>query len=197
MVQPMGLTKQGYEQQFGINHMGNALFVRKLLPLLQRTAEQGHEARVIIMTSLAWTQARNGGIMSEGLKAEQDMFLGKFMRYAQSKLANLLYAKELARRYPDVTTVSVHPGLVMTGLINGLPTLYKLVISHAGKQIKPEEGAWSQLWCCGSSSLKIGGHYAAPPVGGLCTQTCQYSEDKFLAAKLYHWTETELAPFLE
>jgi NAD(P)-dependent dehydrogenase (short-subunit alcohol dehydrogenase family) len=107
MVQPTGLTKQGYEQQFGINHMGNALFVRKLLPLLQRTAAQGHDTRVIIMTSLAWTQAPKGGIQFDSLRTEQDMFLGKFVRYAQSKLANLLYAKELAARYPDIKTVAV------------------------------------------------------------------------------------------
>lgn len=107
MVLPTGLTRQGYEQQFGINHLGNALFVRGLLPLLRKTAGEGYDVRVIILTSLAWTQAPKGGILFDGLRTEQDMFLGKFIRYAQSKLANLLYAKELAKRFPEVATVSV------------------------------------------------------------------------------------------
>ncbi|KAI1169152.1 dehydrogenase with different specificitie [Nemania serpens] len=196
MVLPTGLTRQGYEQQFGINHLGNALFVRGLLPLLRKTAGEGYDVRVIILTSLAWTQAPKGGILFDGLRTEQDMFLGKFIRYAQSKLANLLYAKELAKRFPEVATVSVHPGLVMTGLVNSLPTGYRLVLSNAGKKTKPEEGAWTQLYCCGSTNLKNGGFYAAPPVGELSTQTSQYTEDEALAAKLYDWTETELAPYL-
>ncbi|KAI0195399.1 dehydrogenase with different specificitie [Xylaria flabelliformis] len=192
----MGLTKQGYEQQFGINHMGNALFIRKLMPALQRTAAQAHDARVIILTSLAWTQAPKGGILFDGLKTEQDMFLGKFIRYAQSKLANILYAKELAVRYPDVKSVSVHPGLVTTGLLNGLPAGYRFVMTRAGKKIPPEEGAWTQLWCCGATDIKNGGFYECPPVAELSKQTSQYTEDKELMSRLYEWTESELSPYL-
>lgn len=48
------------------------------------------------------------------------------MTYRQSKLANIVYAAELARRYPAITSVSIHPGVIDTGLVSNLPRLHKV-----------------------------------------------------------------------
>jgi NAD(P)-dependent dehydrogenase (short-subunit alcohol dehydrogenase family) len=66
MASPPGLTEDGYEVQFGINHMAHALFVKKLTPILEKTAETYGDARIIILTSLAFVLAPRGyGIVFE------------------------------------------------------------------------------------------------------------------------------------
>ena len=72
MAQPPGLTKDGYELQFGINHFAHALWIRKLLNLLQRTAKEHGEARIISISSLALVLAPRGhGIVFDDLKSTQ------------------------------------------------------------------------------------------------------------------------------
>ncbi|GAB1207880.1 hypothetical protein APSETT445_006615 [Aspergillus pseudonomiae] len=112
MALPPDLTKDGYEVQFGTNHLGHALLIQKLLPLLQqyRRSRCG-----------CYQLHPSGGIVFDDLKHTQDYgVFGSWRRYGQSKLANILYARELARRYPDITTVSVHPGVITTGLVENL-----------------------------------------------------------------------------
>jgi NAD(P)-dependent dehydrogenase (short-subunit alcohol dehydrogenase family) len=114
-------TSDGYELHFGINHVAHALLIRKLLPLLQRTAKEHGEARIIPISSLALVLAPSGGIAFEDLKTTQDYWvLGKWKRYAQSKLANLIYGKELSRRYPEILTLIADPGPSNTGLVTSL-----------------------------------------------------------------------------
>ncbi|MCJ1235694.1 hypothetical protein MMC14_003665 [Varicellaria rhodocarpa] len=112
------LTKDGYEYQFGINHMAHALMVKMLLPSLQRTATQTENARIIFLSSVGYRFPPLGGIVFKELKTTQDRFFaGRWVRYGQSKLANVIYANELARRYPDITSMSIHPGVIHdTGL---------------------------------------------------------------------------------
>lgn len=73
MAKPVGLTKHGYELQFGTNHMGHALLIRKLLPLLEKTASRaGADVRIVILSSLAFVLApRPSGIMFDELKTTQ------------------------------------------------------------------------------------------------------------------------------
>ncbi|KAI1337635.1 dehydrogenase with different specificitie [Xylariaceae sp. FL0016] len=157
MAKPPSLTKDGYEIQFGTNHLGNALLIRKLLPLLQNNEAEGRDTRIIITTSLGWQGAPKSGIRFEELRTPQDMFFGSWLRYGQSKLANLLYARELARRYPNITTVSVHPGVIQTDLINSLPLSKRVFVrvTSAGMKIPLEEGCWSQIWCVGAPKAVI------------------------------------------
>jgi NAD(P)-dependent dehydrogenase (short-subunit alcohol dehydrogenase family) len=200
MATPPGLTKDGYELQFGTNHLGHALLIRKLLPLLQSTATQGLDTRIIILTSLGWQMAPKGGIQFKQVKTTQDAFFGSWLRYGQSKLANLIYAQELARRYPDITTVSVHPGVIMTDLVGGLPLSKRIFVSATsiGMKRKPEEGAWSQLWCVGTPKEELHKHNGAfyEPVGVLSDKSNSYSKDPALATELWDFTEKEVAPFM-
>ncbi|MCJ1298737.1 hypothetical protein MMC08_001527 [Hypocenomyce scalaris] len=69
------------------------------------------------------------GISFKDLRTAQDVCLTRWwVRYGQRKLANILYAAELARRYPNITAVSIHPGVVATDLVGNLGFAKKLLV---------------------------------------------------------------------
>jgi len=107
-------TKNGFEQQFGVNHLGHFALTGELLPLLEK-AKDG--ARVIAVSSTAHLGA-NKELMSGDLMAPERYT--QWGAYCQSKLANVLFAKELDRRFKEAgvkaTAVSCHPGGVDTDL---------------------------------------------------------------------------------
>ncbi|KAI9788272.1 MAG: hypothetical protein M1816_007038 [Peltula sp. TS41687] len=111
------LTKDGSESQLGINHLAHALMVKMLLPSLQRAATQKGDARIVFLSSTGFRWTPSGGIVFKDLKSTQDYaFAGCWVRYGQSKLANVVYAAELTRRYLELTSVAVHPGVIWTEL---------------------------------------------------------------------------------
>lgn len=201
MAQPPSLTKDGYEVQFGTNHLGHALLIRRCLPLLQRTAEESSDARIVILSSLAFRGHPHGGIVFSDLKTVQHFTacaLGPWIRYGQSKLANLLYARELARRYPAITCVSIHPGVVSTGLVENQTRGNRafIYVTNIGQLMKPEEGAYNQLWAATARKEELvnGGFYE--PVGVL-GKLHRAAGDDALAEKLWEWTEEALGEYLE
>jgi NAD(P)-dependent dehydrogenase (short-subunit alcohol dehydrogenase family) len=150
MFTPAGKTKDGFETQFGTNHLGHFLLTELLLPTLKQSAP----SRIVILSSCFHdkAQGREGKIYFEDLNFDKRKYDG-WEAYAQSKLANLLYAKQLGKRLSGsgVTAVSVHPGWVKTNLIrNFMPTwvqniLLKPVFKLAG-MIEPWEGAQTTLY---------------------------------------------------
>lgn len=112
MVPPLGRTKQGFELQFGTNHLGHFALTAQLLPLLTATPE----ARVVVVYSSAH---RGGKITFEDLNYSTRPYRA-WQAYSQSKLANVLFAQELQRRLtaagkgPVVTLA--HPGWTATDL---------------------------------------------------------------------------------
>ncbi|GAW17312.1 hypothetical protein ANO14919_067680 [Xylariales sp. No.14919] len=153
MAQPPGLTKDGYELQFGINHVAHALLIRKLLGMLRKTAEEHGEARIIPVSSLALVLAPPGhGIVFGDLKTTQPYWvLGKWQRYAQSKLANLVYGRELSRRYPEILTLVADPGPSNTGLVSGLGFFDKMIVylGNINRFLDVDQGHWNQVWLVG------------------------------------------------
>ena len=124
---PPGTTKDGYEIQFGTNHMGHALLTKLLLPKLLSTANiPDADVRIITLSSVAHEWAPKGGLQLDTVHSEQRKISSR-ERYGQSKLANILYTNELATRYPAISCISVHPGSVNTGLSRGLKESYTLV----------------------------------------------------------------------
>ncbi|KAK7045973.1 short-chain alcohol dehydrogenase [Paramarasmius palmivorus] len=197
MALPPGLTKDGYEIQFGTNHLGHALLIKSLLPTLIRTAEQPNsDVRVVILSSQAYLTHPTGGIIFKDLHTPQDMAIfGAMTRYSQSKLANLLYAAELARRYPNITSVSIHPGIVKTELMHGASSAMQK-LSAVWRMVSPEQGAHNQVWAstCEKSKLVNGAYYE--PVGKL-TEKCREGKSSQLAERLWDWTEAELKIHLD
>ncbi|KAJ7287155.1 oxidoreductase [Mycena rebaudengoi] len=190
-----GLTKDGYEMHFGVNHLAHALLIKLLLPTLLRTAElPDSDVRIVSLTSQAYMEHPIGGILFDKLHTTFDTMLLRGTRYGQSKLANLLYAAELARQYPQITSLSVHPGVVSTNMYAQLNRTTRAVAAFVFGLMAPDEGARSQLWAAtaNKSTITNGAYYE--PVGELGKRR-RGSTDAKLAAKLWEWTENELAGY--
>lgn len=201
MAQPPGLSKDGYEIQFATNHLSHALLIKLLMPTLLRTADlPSSNVRIVILTSLGFRGHPKGGIVFKDLKTTQDFgAFGSWYRYGQSKLASILYASELARRYGEkLTAVSVHPGVINTGLVGGLSFGNKAFVHVAsmGKMIKPHEGAYNTLWAATreKGAIQNGGFYE--PVGQYSPKRLDSAaKDPALAKELWDFTEQELSTY--
>lgn len=198
MASAPGLTRDGYEVQFGTNHMGHALLAKLLLPILEKTAAAGTDSgaadvRVIVLSSGAHLAQPDGGIDFEVLKTTGEK-ISTFHRYGQSKLANILFARELAVRYPQLRVAAVHPGAVQTGLtrsMTGVPMVLRWVDRFASRWYKRvDEGVKNQLWAATAKDY-ISGAYFEPI--GLEGKTAPEGMDDELARKLWEWTETEFS----
>ncbi|KAK0649615.1 hypothetical protein B0T16DRAFT_410447 [Cercophora newfieldiana] len=194
MATPPGLTASGYELQFGTNHMGHALLTKLLLPLLLKTAAlPSADVRVVVLSSEAHRMLPRGGIVFDTIKTPQEsMFTAT--RYGQSKTANILFASEMARRYPQIRTVVVHPGAVATNLTTPFSQANLLLRPFVGVYfavfaVTVEEGVKNQLWACVSDKARSGVYYT--PVGWEKTPEAN-ARDEGLAKRLWEWTEKEL-----
>jgi hypothetical protein len=114
---------------------------------------------------------------------------------SQSKLANLVYAAKLARRYPKLLSVSVHPGFVSTDNINNMPGPKKALAYFVGfvtgtGAATPEQGALNMLWAAGAkrSDIVNGGFYY--PIGVLTNDKLdKIATSQEFADGLWQWTE--------
>jgi len=148
MNTPAGRTADGFEMQFGTNHLGHFLLTELLLPALRA----GAPSRIVNVSSCYHDVAngREGKIDFEDLHFERRTYDG-WTAYAQSKLANVLHAKQLAKRLAGtgVTAVSVHPGWVRTNLIrHSMPVWAQNLLSpmfRFGGMIEPWEGTQTTL----------------------------------------------------
>jgi len=122
MVPPKTLTKDGFELQLGVNHLGHFALTGHLLDLLSAT----RSARVVSVSSLAHL---NGRIDFDDPHAARSYHARK--RYGTSKVANLLFTFELARRLAahslDVTALACHPGIADTELSRTFPAWFGMV----------------------------------------------------------------------
>jgi NAD(P)-dependent dehydrogenase (short-subunit alcohol dehydrogenase family) len=140
-----GKTKDGFEVTFGVNHVGPYLLTRLLMPALER-AEQ---ARIVNVASEAHYKAT--GIDWDAVRARTGSTTG-LPEYAVSKLANVLFSAELARRAPaHVRTYSLHPGVVATDVWRHVPW----GVRHLMKlfMISEQEGAQTTLHCATSDDV--------------------------------------------
>lgn len=197
MAAPEGLTKDGYELQFGTNHVGHALLAKLLTPLLDKTAaEPNADVRVVFLSSAAVGTAPNGGIHFDTLKTTQAS-LSTWARYGQSKLANALYARAMARKKPDWVVTAVHPGVINTNLSHYMtasswwagPVL--LLVGRFLTTI--EDGVLNQLWAATGPRGHVKSGTLYYPVGRATGgHRGPYTEDDAIAEKLWEWTEEEL-----
>ncbi|MCJ1476059.1 hypothetical protein MMC13_004724 [Lambiella insularis] len=189
-----GTTEEGYEIQFGTNHMGHALLTKLLLPTMLATAKQpGADVRILNLSSEGHNLAPSGGILLD--KAKLDA-CNTWTRYGNSKLANILFAKALAEHYPSITSVSLHPGVIKTGLIEPSKEAGSL-LAYAMMAVGPlfystiETGAKNQLWAATAKKedLKNGAYYK--PVASF-SKGSGYARDGKLKQALWDYTQGEL-----
>ncbi|WP_437521848.1 SDR family oxidoreductase [Sorangium sp. So ce726] len=132
-----GTTGDGIEATFGVNHVGTWLLTQDLLPLLKKSAP----SRIVVLSSKLHYRGRMDW---EDLQFERRKY-GTTAAYTQSKLANVLFTKALARRLEGtgVTVNAVHPGVVGTDLMRDYPKL--LVKLFNLFLLTPEQGAECSL----------------------------------------------------
>jgi dehydrogenase/reductase SDR family protein 13 len=175
-----GLTKDGFELTFGTNHLGHYLFTRLLL---DRIKEAG-SARIVNVASKSHYRAR--GIDWDSVKQPTKTVTG-MREYEQSKLSNVLFTKELARRLAGtgVTTYAVHPGVVATDVWRRVPGMLRWAMKKF--MISPEQGAEASLRCATAPELagQTGRYY---DVGGKETTPNRVADDAELAGLL--WTRS-------
>jgi len=197
MAVPPALTKEGYEIQFGTNHVGHALLIKLLMPLMQKTTKLpgGGDVRITLLSSEGHFLAPKEGIDFEHLKSADFNHGGplgaSWARYGQSKLANILYASQLAKRHPEITTLAIHPGVVATTLADHLGLWDKAIVylTSYWQMKKPKEGAYNQVWAATADKSKMDNGRYYVPVGTLKKSS---REDEAVADKLWEWTQKEL-----
>jgi NAD(P)-dependent dehydrogenase (short-subunit alcohol dehydrogenase family) len=165
MAPPRSQTADGFELQFGTNHLGHFA----LTGLLIGSMEGREDGRVVTLSS---TAHRTGRIAFDNLGGEHRYF--RWRAYGQSKLANLLFALELERRLraagSSVKSMAAHPGYAATNLQSaGPPLVDRLVMSVSNRVIaqSDEMGALPTLYAATEPGLP-GGTYAGP--GGFAEQ---------------------------
>jgi NAD(P)-dependent dehydrogenase (short-subunit alcohol dehydrogenase family) len=151
-------TPQGFEMQFGTNHLGHFALTGLLLPALLRQPK----SRVVTVASIAH---KGGKLNFDDLNAER----GYDPRgaYQQSKLANLVFGLEFDRRLrahsADTTSVIAHPGVAVTNIIsNGMGTGVKGRIVGALLPLvaqSDDRGSWPLVYAATSSEVHGGGYY--------------------------------------
>lgn len=149
-----GVTAQGFELAFGVNHLGHFQFVTMILPLLVAgsPAPDGAPSRLVVVSSGSHYDAKKG-IDFDALRQPTTSFSG-MPEYAVSKLANVLFVQELARRTEpdDLFVVALHPGnLIGTDVMRRVPKPIESFI----KRFRPsaEEGAKTSVLCATSAEV--------------------------------------------
>ena len=142
----VGLTVQGFELAFGVNHLGHFALTHWLLPRLLEQAE----ARVVNVASLAHYNV--DGIDFERLRRPGNYFT-VLRQYGVSKLANVLHAKELARRYGEqgLHAYALHPGVIASDIWRQVPQPVRWWMTRS--MISNEAGAETSLYCATSPEV--------------------------------------------
>lgn len=169
MMCPYWKTKQGFEMQFGTNHLGHYLLTNLLLELLKKPKT----SRIITVSSRAhygYLPTKNGFSMNwEDINWTKNYW--SVAAYSQSKLANILFTKELASSLAgtNITAVCLHPGAVRTelmrytgeGLFFWFPYFMKSIhYIYAVVSKSPKEGAQTTIHCAVADDIpKYNGYY--------------------------------------
>ncbi|WP_283419266.1 oxidoreductase [Sphingopyxis sp. Geo48] len=153
MIPPRTLTKQGYELQFGVNHLGTFAFTGLI---------HGHvDDRIVVTASIAH---KNGTMDYSDLDASRSYH--NWPRYQMSKLANLLFMYELDRRLSAAgratQAIGCHPGVAMTELTRHLPLPLRYMTPLATPFFNSAaQGAWPTLQAATGAHVQ-GGDYLGP-----------------------------------
>jgi len=149
-----GQTRQGFEMAFGVNHLGHFLLTQLLLNTLKTSAP----ARVVTVASRAHLMAYQG--LDWAALQQATRSLTGTREYGVSKLANILFSAHLAKELAgtDVSTYSLHPGVVDTEVWRELPGFLRPLLRLRGL-LTPEEGAQTTLYCALQAPASESGLY--------------------------------------
>lgn len=180
------ITADGFELTFAVNHLSHFVLTTLLLDRLMASAP----SRVIHVSSAA----HRGGVLDfDNLHYEHGGY-SILSSYSRSKLANVLFSNELARRLngSGVTSNSVHPGGVVTNIWNRTPWWVQPILVFARPfMLSPEEGAARVVMLAASSDVegRTGGYYERNKL----TETSPEGSDRQLAKRLWEVSEAMTA----
>jgi NAD(P)-dependent dehydrogenase (short-subunit alcohol dehydrogenase family) len=202
MATPFEMTADGYESQIQTNYLSHWVLTYHLLPLLQKTAATSArgDVRIVNVSSMGHKQAPSEGINFKDINLK-DSFT--FSRYAQSKLANVLHANALNKRFGtqsqkggaegEIWVASLHPGNVDTQLnTKSWGSAMVPLLRCFGVYIKPEQGSFTSLYAAASAEFTAedSGDYFAPIARK--SKPSKKANDPELTEKLWNWTENEM-----
>lgn len=200
MGNPPEKTEEGFEVQLGTNHVGHFLLTTLLLPTLQNTVALARASgatpyvRVVSLSSVG--HALSPTSFEEMTSTPGLLASSTWHRYGASKAANIMFAAELARRHPEILSVSVHPGIVDSDLYMHAKATGSLIKHGLGVASSLffrniPSGTLNTLWAAGTARTNLvnGAYYA--PVGFLSKGTT-FVQDSNTAHKLWDWTETQI-----
>lgn len=183
MALPKLEKAHGYELQFFTNHIGHFILATGLLDVLT------DDGRLVMLSSGAHTMAPKEGIQFDNLSGDRDY--KPWTAYGQSKMANLLFAKEVARRFVGTkkTANAVHPGVIRTNLARSMPSFQQMAFGLVGPLVLKSvgQGAATQTY--------VAVHPATATISGAYFADCNVAkpradaDDPALAKKL--WAESE------
>ena len=168
-------TANGLEATFGTNHVGHFLLTERLVPHMPAGG------RVVVVSSRAHAHGR---IYLHDLQRQQRLYIG-WQAYADSKLANVLFARELARRHPRILANSLHPGVSMTGIFREAPSWIRVL----GRPLTDSAAAIA------ATQIKLAGSPAVAGMTGLFwreeapTDPAPRAQDDDMARRLWEATE--------
>ncbi len=184
--------KYGLELQFVTNHLGHFILVNRLLDQVK----QAGAGRVVMLSSAAHQQAPKGGIEFDNLSGEEGYT--PFTAYGQSKLANVLFANQLAKRLEKtkVTANSLHPGVIATNLGRNMkgPMMAVMGLMFLPFMRNIPQGAATQCYVATHPSLEgVSGYYFSDCQA---KKTSRYGRDAKLAERLWNVSEDLTAQYL-
>lgn len=207
MMCPFQKTEEGLEMQIGTNHFGHHLLTKLLLPQLEAAAGKDGIATISVVTSNAHYNSYPGGIRSTIAEMNDESVYSASSAYGQSKLANVLFAQELAKRLKDknILVNSCHPGGVDTELGRHIQTKMQGIFgSTFAKQLKvfvaenvvwhPKDAALTQIYLAVGPALrkqKITGKYFHPIARE--TKPDLHSFNQSLQSQLWELSEAFIA----
>ena len=141
-------TAQGFELQFGVNHLGHFLLTHLLVPALR----QAPEPRIVNVSSLAYLQ---GKLDTHRLKEWPGAYSG-LQAYTQSKLCNVLFTVEWAKRFPEIPANALHPGVIGTrfGAKHSRILERALWLLYRPFMTKPEAGARTSIYLASAPEVQ-------------------------------------------
>ncbi|XP_076953267.1 short-chain dehydrogenase TIC 32, chloroplastic-like [Bidens hawaiensis] len=195
MASPFLLSKDGIELQFATNHIGHFLLTQLLLDTMKRTSlEQNKEGRIVSVSSEAHRFAYKG-IFFDDLNKESSY--NPVYAYGQSKLANILHAKELTKHFKEngvnITANALHPGSIATNLLR-YHNIINGVVEWVGKYFLKNipQGAATTCYVALHPQVKgISGEYF---MDNNIAEPNSYAKDAKLAKELWDISLTMVTP---
>ncbi|KAH9895862.1 NAD-P-binding protein [Cubamyces lactineus] len=185
-------TKDGYDLQFGTNVIGHFYFTQLLLPLLIASAKTSPDGKARVVNTSSMGHSFVTGIDFDTLRdGPKRVKAGTTKLYSQSKFGNVVFAKELHRRYADqgIVSVALHPGNLQTDLQRHVSKVELMIAKHL---LYPAPmGALTQLYAGTTpEGANLGGEYLIPwaRVGRARKET----ENPEIGRKLWEWLENEV-----